>query len=149
MGKQSRNPIKVPYKARVAKKAQEIADEQADDDRFCRNLVLLCVFSIIVCFMGEYLHKRPYLRAQNKVDMAQVAFEEGRWSDCIGLYTEVIDDGYALTSAWARRGVAKHERGDSHDALVDLTTALEIDRCAGPATTHTLVPRAALNAAFS
>jgi hypothetical protein len=101
----------------------------ADDDRFCRNLVLLCVFSVVVCFVGEYLHKRPYLMAQQKVDMAQVAFEEGRWDDCVDLYTQVIDDGYALTSAWARRGVAKHERGDSHDALVDLTTALEIDRC--------------------
>ena len=66
--------------------------------------------------------------AQHRVDMAQLAFDEGRWSECIDLYTEVIDAGYALTSAWARRGVAKHERGDSHDALVDLTTALEIDR---------------------
>ena len=55
MGKASRNPTKVSYKDRVARKAQEIADEQADDDRFCRNLVLLCVFSIIVCFVGEYL----------------------------------------------------------------------------------------------
>ena len=59
----------------------------------------------------------PYVMAQESVDLAQAAFAEGRWSDCIDHYTEVIDAGYALTSAWARRGVAKHERGDSHDAL--------------------------------
>jgi hypothetical protein len=63
--------------------------------------------------------------AQESVDLAQVAFAEGRWSDCISHYTEVIDTGYALTSAWARRGVAKHERGDSHDALGKLRFATQ------------------------
>ena len=128
MGKASRNPTKKPYKVRIAEKQQEIDEEQAEEDRFCWNLVIGCLISVAVCFFGEYLHKRPYIIAQQSVDMAQLAFEEGRWSDCIDHYTEGIDAGYALTSAWARRGVAKHERGDSHDALVDLTTALEIDR---------------------
>lgn len=113
----------------------------------CWNLVIACVISVAVCFIGEYLHKRcvhapllvddpvtsahssprlssPYVMAQESVDLAQAAFAEGRWSDCIDHYTEVIDAGYALTSAWARRGVAKHERGDSHDALGALCSLL-------------------------
>jgi hypothetical protein len=108
-----------------------------EEDQLCWNLVIVCLISVAVCVIGEYLHRRyaqqslrfprdfskltlfcsPYIAAQENVDLAQVAFAEGRWSDCIDHYTEVIDAGYALTSAWARRGVAKHERGDSHDAL--------------------------------
>ena len=96
MGKASRNPTKKPYKVRIAEKQQEIDEEQAEEDRFCWNLVIGCLISVAVCFFGEYLHKRPYIIAQQSVDMAQVAFEEGRWSDCIDHYTEVIDAGYAL-----------------------------------------------------
>ena len=106
----------------------------------CWNLAIACLISVAVCVIGEYLHRRyaqqslrlprdfsnltpfcsPYIAAQENVELAQVAFGEGRWSDCIDHYTEVIDTGYALTSAWARRGVAKHERGDSHDALGEI-----------------------------
>ena len=85
MGKASRNPTKKPYKVRVAEKQREIEDEHAvrncirfatpihlqrtenapavrfnaqEEDQLCWNLVIACLISVSVCFIGEYLHKR-------------------------------------------------------------------------------------------
>ena len=93
MGKASRNPTKKPYKQRVALKRQEIEEEQAvspapplhphpcaalsappplaqEEDRFCWNLVIGCLVSVVICFVGEYIHKRCALAAPSPVSRA-------------------------------------------------------------------------------